>query len=157
MNNFSYYTDTRIEYELALKRLKVLEDRKMEIWQRYFGVKSPQWDKVGSPGSHDDADKMVRYLAEISRSDGNSPSLEEGIEKLKKEAQELKKVLRGMEKRLEHTDTIEGRLYFLVVVKRYTVNRAIREVAEAEFMSEKNVWKTYYPKIKEDIRKLRRK
>lgn len=157
MNNFSYFTDTKIEYELAMKRLSILEERKMEIWQRYFGVKSPRWDKIGAQGSRDDSDKMVRYLEEINRSTGKSLSLEQEIAKIRNEADRLEKVLKEMTKRLRKTDTIEGKMYYLIVVERQSVSKAIKHLSETEFMSEKNLWKTYYPKIKEDVRKLRKK
>lgn len=157
MNNFSYYTDTKIEYELALKRLEILENRKMEIWQRYFGVKSPQWDKIGSGGTFSDNDKMVLYLEEISRSKGKNLSLEQEITKTKNEVERLKKVLVGMTEQLRKTDTIEGKLYYLVVVEKNSVSKAISKLADTEYMSEKNIWKTYYPKIKEEIWKLRLK
>lgn len=157
MNSFRYYTDTKIEYELAVKRLETLKDRKMVIWQKYFGIKSPNWDKIGAQGSRDDSDKMVQYLAEISRSKDGFPSIEEEIEQLRKEAQKLKKTLQRMETQLADTESVEGKLYYLIVVKKYSVNGAVKHIAETEYMSEANVWKTYYPRIKTEIRKLRLK
>lgn len=156
MNNFSYYTDTQIEYQLALQRLEILENRKMEIWQKYFGVKSPQWDKIGEKGTNTNPDKMVMYLDEISRSKGNKPSLEAEIIRTRNEAQRLDKVLKVMAEKLKSTDSIEGKLYYRIVVEKCSVNKAIREIAAEVYMTENNIWKTYYPKIKADIRKLRK-
>ena len=156
MNNFSYYTDTKIEYELASKRLKILQERKEEIWQKYFGIKSPQWDKITVASSYPNEDKMVLYLSEIERESNNSPSLVESIAKAESDVLWLKNAISDMEMVLAKTDTIEGKLYYLIAVKQMSVNKAIKEVAEKEYMSEKNIWKTYYPKIKDQIRKLRK-
>lgn len=154
--NFSYFTNTQLEYKLAIHRLKILEDRKTEIWQKYFGVKSPNWDKIGQQGTPDQSDKMVKYLAEISQPKGHNLSLEEEIEQIRNEAERLKKVLETMANKLKDTDSIEGKLYYRIVVEGMSSNRAVRETAETEYMTENNIWRTYYARIKEDIRKLRK-
>ena len=155
MGAIRYYTDTKIEYEIAKMRLNTLLNKKEEIYIKYFGIKSPsKFSEV--PLSHSYEDKMVEYLNEVEIEKRNGLTLQEEIESIKKEIARLEAVLKEMEIRLAKLNGIEDKLYYEIVVNKKKVTEAVEYIAETCYTSDKNVWKTYYPKIKDDIRKLRK-
>lgn len=81
-------------------------------------------------------------------------SLDEEIEKLTGEMSSLSKLLKDMGKNLKRMKGIEYQLYSTVVIDGLQITKAVQRVAEDNFMSEQNIWQTYYPRIKEELTKL---
>ena len=50
---------------------------------------------------------------------------------------------------------IESRLYCSIVIDGLSPTAAVAKVAESEHMSEINIWKNYYPNIRDELRKVR--
>lgn len=154
MSAIKYYTDTKIEYELAKMRLNTLLNKKEEIYTKYFGIKSPsKFSEVTI--SHSYKDKMIEYLNELEEEKRNGVTLQEEIENVKKEIERLEAVLNDMEKRLAKLNGIEDRLYYEIVVNKKKVTEAVEYIADTFYLTDRTVWKNYYSKIKGDIKKLR--
>lgn len=153
---YRYYTDTIVEYNMCLMRLKLLVEKREELYTKYLGVKSPNLDKIGTQSSFSGNDKVIAYLNEYEAPKGDKPSLKEQIEKLQYEKQQLEVVIKDMQNQLAKVSGVEGRLFYLIAVEQHQIRKAIEKVADEFYMTEANVWKTYYKNIKEEVRKLRK-
>ena len=104
----------------------------------------------------DDSNKIVFFTGagvstEVEIIEHNGVTLKQEIEIIEKEIRRLALEVAEMENLLSKLDGIEYKLYYEIVVNNKKVSEAISYVADKCFTSERNVWKTYYPKIKDDI------
>lgn len=152
-----YYTQTMLELYSAEAYLRMLKDRRTLIYQKYFGYKSPSnFDIVPSQHNGVSKDNSVDYLAEINEKRYGERSLLEEIDFAEKDIAILKKCINTMQIQLSKSSNIEDKLYYQIVAKGLNVSKAMEKVADENYMSKKNVEKTYYPKIKEEIWKLKK-
>lgn len=87
-------------------------------------------------------------------------SLEENEVKINQEKEllnnyvtKLKNNLFLMEENLKQLDGIENKLYYQIVIKGLNVTKAIDKVAFDEDKDVSTIWKVYYPKVKDQIKK----
>ncbi|MDO4378962.1 MAG: hypothetical protein Q4C64_07540 [Erysipelotrichia bacterium] len=158
MSAIKYYTDTVVEYELAKLRRKSLLEKKEEIYVKYFGIKSSSRFDSEPPQANTSVnrDKMVLYLNEIELVEHNGVTLKQEIETVEMQIKRLENEIAEMERLLSKLDSIEGKLYFEIVVNRKKVSEAVSCVADKYYTSESSIWHTYYPKIKGDIYRIKR-
>lgn len=153
----STYMNTLLELQAIQERLKWLEERRLVLYTKYLGVKSPNYDKVGGKKNWS-IDGMSLYLEALEKVDGaTGVSLEKEIEMLTEQRQTLTDTLKNMGQSLRKAEGIEYELFVLIVVDGMKRSQAVKEIAEKNYMSEQTVWRYYYPKIKEEIEKLWRK
>lgn len=156
MKTINYYTDTLIECEVAKLRLKTLLEKKEVIYQKYFGLKSPVISDDKAFGGYSNKDKMIEYLEEIEEKKVNGISLQQEINMVEAEIESLEDILAEMRIRLAKLTNIEDKLYYEIIVNKRKVTEAVNYISETCYTSDKNIWKTYYPKIKSDIYRIRR-
>lgn len=75
-------------------------------------------------------------------------------EKLKQLILFEKEVLKQMETDLRNLNGIENKLYFEIVINGLKPSKAIEKVSMEEEKDVSTLWKNYYPKVKEQIKKL---
>lgn len=151
-----YLTQTLLELYVAEAYLRTLEERRALIYQKYFGYKSPSnYDIVPSQHNGAKVDKSVLYLEELDEKKYNGRSLLEEMEFTRKDIECLKNGVKSMKLQLAKSSNIEDKLYYEIVAKGQKVGKAMQKVADDNYMTKKNIEKTYYPKIREDIQKLR--
>lgn len=149
------YTDTKMEVMLLEARVEFLENKKLEIFTKYFGLKSPQWDKIPTL-SDPNQDKNILYITEMAKKQNNGLTIDQELEIDKKQLEKAKRTLAKMDKMLQELKGIEYQLYYEIVVNEINVNQAVKRIAENNYMSVDNVYHVYYPKIKAEIHQLRK-
>ena len=75
----------------------------------------------------------------------------EALEKLQ---EKLVNILRQIEEKLKELKGIERELFYEIMVKGTNVTKAVDKVSITYDVDPSTIWKYYYPKIKEDIKKL---
>lgn len=157
MSSIKNYNNTLIDLHTAEQRLKVLQERKESLFWRICGSKGwviQEGGKVSSKASKSSTEAFVEMI--------NTPSLETGyslnqeIEMAEEEVRILKAVLEVMAKGFTELKGIENNLYCSIVLDGLRPTEAVRKIAEDNFMTEDNVWRTYYPRVKELLRKIRK-
>ena len=88
-------------------------------------------------------------------------ALQEKEEQLRKEKESLEKlsnkletILVQIEEKLKELKGIEKELLYEILVNGLNVTKAVDKIAFKYDMDSSNIWKNYYPKIKEDIKKI---
>lgn len=148
------YSNTLIELKSCEQRYTFLRERREVYYVRYLGAKSPVYDGVGGHKNWA-TDNMSIFLDLVTRkNEKTGMSLDEEMEHLVEEMGEYNKLLREMSKNLKMMKGIEYELYTEIAINGLSVSNAVKKVAERNYMSENNVWVQYYPKIKEEVRKL---
>ncbi len=83
---------------------------------------------------------------------------EKQINKEKSSLEELKQKLTNIliqtEEKLKELKGIDRELFYEIMVKGTNVTRAVDKVSITYDVDPSTIWKYYYPKIKEDIKKL---
>lgn len=103
------YIDTKNELDIAILRLKALEENEIKIAK--------------------EKDALNSYI----------DKLEDYIE--------------SMENNLKNLTGIESKLYYQIVVNGLNVTKAVDIVARDENKDVSTIWKNYYPKIKDKIKR----
>ena len=156
MGGIRNYTNTRKELQLAEKRLDILRLRKEELYNRLVMPKGWQISDGGgvtTRNSESNTEKFV--LACNTPSEATGMSLNEEIAHVEEEVYYLRSVCAMMEDTLEELTGIEASLYSLIIIGSMSPTDAVKEVATMQYMTEDNVWHTYYRKIKPFIDALR--
>ncbi len=148
------YTNTLLDLRSCEQRYSYLREKREVYYVKYLGVKSPNYEGLGVQKNWG-VDGMSIFLDLVTKKNARTGmSLDDEIDKLIKEMATLSKVLSDMGKNLRRMKGIEYQLYSAVVIDGLNISRAVGKVAEDNFMSEQNVWRTYYPKIKEELKRL---
>lgn len=148
------YTNTLLDLRSCEQRYSYLREKREVYYVKYLGVKSPNYEGLGVQKNWG-VDGMSIFLDLVTKKNARTGmSLDDEIDKLIKEMATLSRVLSDMGKNLRRMKGIEYQLYSAVVIDGLNISRAVRKVAEDNFMSEQNVWRTYYPKIKEELKRL---
>lgn len=148
------YTNTLLDLRSCEQRYLYLREKREVYYVRYLGAKSPNFEGLGVQKNWG-VDGMSVFLDLVTKKNGRTGlSLDDEIEKLLTEMATLSKVLADMGKNLRRMKGIEYQLYSAVVIDNLNISRAVQKVAEDNFMSEQNIWATYYPRIKEELKRL---
>lgn len=148
------YTNTLLDLRSCEQRYSYLREKREVYYVKYLGVKSPNYEGLGVQKNWG-VDGMSIFLDLVTKKNARTGmSLDDEIDKLIKEMATLSRVLSDMGKNLRRMKGIEYQLYSAVVIDGLNISRAVRKVAEDNFMSEQNVWRTYYPKIKDELKRL---
>lgn len=149
MRGLRNYTNTRKELQLAEKRLDILRNRKEELYNRLVMPKGWQMSDGGGVSTKEPESNTEKYvLACNTPSEATGMSLNEEIAHVEQEIYYLRKVCEMMEETLEQLTGIEATLYSLIIIGGKAPTDAVREVADMQYMTEDNIWHTYYRKIK---------
>lgn len=148
------YTNTLLDLKSCEQRYQYLREKREVYYVKYLGAKSPNYEGLGVSKNWG-VDGMSIFLDLVTKRNARTGlSLDEEIEKLTTEMSHLSKLLKDMGKNLKRMKGIEYQLYSTIVIDGLNISKAVRRVAQDNFMSEQNVWVTYYPKIKEELIKL---
>ena len=149
------YTNTLLELRSCEARYKYLSERREVYYVKYLGIKSPTYDSVGGHKNWA-VDGMSIFLDLVSRKDPKTGlSLDEELEKVAEEITALTKILKEMALYLRQMEGIEYQLYYRIVIDGLSKSEAVRRIAEENYMTERNVWSTYYPRIKDSLHMLK--
>ena len=149
MGGLRNYTNTRKELQLAEKRLELLHNRKEELYNRLVMPKGWQLSDGGGVSIREAESNTEKYvLACNTPSEATGMSLNEEIAHVEQEVYMLRRMCGMMEDTLEQLTGIEATLYSLIIIAGKSPTVAVREVADMQYMTEDNIWHTYYKKIK---------
>ena len=151
------YTNTLIELKLAQNRLKVLRDRKEELFTNLISPKAMKIDMVGGQNMPKYTDMTNAYVIAV-----NTPrpphnlSINEEIDQLENEVNHLTLVLETMTDSVIKLKGIECELFVLIMVNGLKPSDAVNRIAEIHFMSVSNIWQRYYPAVKKEMGEVKR-
>ena len=149
------YRDTKIELNIAKNRLYVLKNIKEELQTKYaINVTSTITD---TPKSKTKAhtDKMADYMHEITKiNDNTGLSLDDEIKEHTKLVASLTKQVKSIEKNIKQLEGTCYMLYTAIVIDGMGITKGVEYIAEKLNKSNTTVWKYYYPKIEQEIKKL---
>ena len=155
MDAIKTYTNTKCELEMAKIRLSLLMDRKEQLYAKYFPVTQKLKDDVVKGGKKDN-DKMAQYVYELNEVDiGTGRSLAQEIEYQRTVVDNIKRYVTEMSETLSKMRGIEYALYYEIVVNGVNTSKAVSNVAERYNRDDQTIWKYYYKKIKNDVKKLK--
>lgn len=154
---FQNYINTLIELKLAQSRLKVLRDRKEELWTNLISPKAMKIDLVGGQNMphYTDATKNYAIAVNTPRPPHNL-SLNEEIDQLEHEVSYLTMVLEKMGESVIKLKGIECELFVLIMVNGMKPSDAVNRIAELHYMSVSNIWQRYYPAVKKEMAEVKR-
>ena len=151
------YTSTFLEYKVVKARLDYLLNKRDELETRYCGVSALGYENNGEQSQPSQRDRMMLFIKAITTPDEQTGlSLDDEIAICNKELTELQETLSLMAKAISRMTDVEAQLYCKIVLDGLKVSQAIKAIADAQFMSERNVYDRYYSQIKEDIEKIKR-
>lgn len=154
METIRTYTNTKCELEIAKARLRLLMDRKEQLFVKYFPVTQKIKDDIIKGGSRD-KDKMAMYVHELNEVDfGTGRSLAQEIEYQMTVIARNEVALAEMTETLTKTTGIEHELYKEIVINDVPITQAVKKTAEAYKKDERTIWKYHYSKIKKDLKFL---
>lgn len=154
METIRTYTNTKCELEMAKTRLRLLMDRKEQLYCKYFPLSPTLKDDVIKGGKKDN-DKMANYVHELNEIDiGTGRSLAQEIEYQRGVIERDKTALAEMTETLEKTTGIEYELYREIVINCVPKTQAVKKIAVAYEKEERTIWKYHYSKIKKDLKNL---
>ena len=149
------FTNTKCELEMAKTRLSLLMDRKEKLYCKYFPI-TPKLKEVMVDGGEHNNDKMADYVHELHEVDiGTGKSLAEEIEFEQNNINKLQGYLDTMTESLGKMSGIEYQLFYEIVYKGVKITRAVENIATANDIEPRTVWKNYYKNIKKDIKKIK--
>ena len=149
------YTNTKCELEILRTRLDLCLSRKEQIFYKYFPLTVKMKDVLN--GNHNNNDMMASFLHEYHEIDiGTGQSLADEIKTLTFEVNRLSNVLYQMKISLEEMKGVCYNLYSYVVNDGYHISKAVRKVAEETGKDENTIWVNYYPKIKKELKKIKK-
>lgn len=156
MNALKNYTTTFLEYKVVKARLDYLQQKREELEIRYCGPQAINYESTGAKNQPLMADKIMLFINAVTTPNEESGlSLDDEIEIAGKELLSLQETLSVMARTITRLTDIEAQLYRKIVLEGKKVSKAIRETAEENYMSERNVYDRYYSQIKEDIKKVK--
>lgn len=102
-------------------------------------------------------DKMAGYLQELYEIDlGTGKSLADEIEYQQQTIDKLQGYLNDMTVALSKMEGIEYKLFYEIVVNGTNVSKSVEKVAEENNKDITSIWKHYYRKIKNELKKLKK-
>lgn len=154
MYSIKSYTNTRCELEIAKTRLSLLMDKKERLYCKYFPI-TPTLKEVMVDGGEKNNDKMAGYLQELYEIDlGTGKSLADEIEYQQQTIDKLQGYLNDMTVALSKMEGIEYKLFYEIVVNGTNVSKSVEKVAEENSKDITSIWKHYYRKIKNELKKI---
>lgn len=168
MQELRSYNNTYHAYCIEKLELQRLEDQKEQIRSKYFKTSqsSPKTirfkkynpktklveDVVGVDetfyiktfGNYED--NYVAYMQELEKE-----NMLENIEVQKNKVQRLKYYLNKMEYHLSQLEGIEYELFYAIIYDNLNITQAVEQIAEKHLISTRNIYKSYYPNIKNII------
>lgn len=148
------YTDTKCELEIAKTRLNLLMDKKEKLYCKYFPITSAPKEVMVDGGTKSN-DTMADYLHELHELDiGTGKSLAQEIEYQQQNINKLQGYLNNMTVTLSNMNGLEYKLYYEIVVVGTSISKAVEKIAEENNKDITNVWKYYYKKIKNELKKI---
>lgn len=156
-STFTNYINTLIELKLAQSRLKILRDRKEELWTNLISPKAMKIDLVGGQNMphYTDATKDYAIAVNTPRPPHNL-SINEEIDQLEREVTHLTMVLETMADSVIKLKGIECELFVLIMVNGMKPSDAVNKIAEIHYMSVSNIWQRYYPAVKKEMAEVKR-
>lgn len=155
MTAIKTYNDILYELRTVQARFSYLKEKREELYTRYISPNTMTVDLVGGQNMPKNNDLVFEYIKAVTTPDEKTGlSIDEELEVLTREMNSLSKTLLEMTTSLMNLKGVEYALYVEIVVNCQKVSEAVAKVAEANGMSERNVWKNYYPKIKEYLRNV---
>ena len=152
------YTSTLLEFKICKARLDYLLLKREELEVRYCGVKGMTITDTGVHNQPSGADGLMKFVIAITTPDPKTGlSLDDEIEQKTNEVVTLYQTLSRMARALSQLTDIEAQLYRKIVVDGLKTSEAVRQVARDNYMSEQNIYARYYPSIKEEIYKLKKR
>lgn len=149
------YTSTLMEFKITKARLDYLLLRREELEVKYCGVKGVSYEGLGVKNQPSGRDGLLEFVIAITTPDPTTGlSLDDEIEEKSHEVVSLYETLAKMTKAMAELKEIEAQLYRQIVIEGKKVSRAVVDVAEANYMTERAVW-YYLPKIKDELEKLK--
>lgn len=155
MCDFQNYIDTKLELDLKEARYNLLEERKQELFNKYFPTTSKIKDVVVSK-TNKQQDNYIQYLHELEKVNKvNNMSIDEEMKYIKIEIEKLKRHLNLMNNILKNAEGMQYELFYMIVCKGNKVTYTIQFLADKYNYAERNVWRTYEKKVKKYIEKLK--
>lgn len=149
------FTNTKCELEMAKTRLSLLMDRKEKLYCKYFPI-TPKLKEVMVDGGEHNNDKMADYVHELHEVDiGTGKSLAGEIEYEQANIIKLQGYLDTMTESLSKMTGIEYQLFYEIVYKGVNITKAVDNIAEANSIEPRTIWRNHYRNIKKDIRKIK--
>lgn len=149
------YTNTKCELEMAKTRLSLLMDRKEKLYCKYFPITS-KIKEIMVDGGEKNNDKMADYVHELHEVDiGTGKSLAGEIESEQENINKLQNYLNIMSDSLSKMTGIENQLYYEIVYKGVNITKAVDNIAEANSIEPRTVWRNHYQNIKKDIKRIK--
>lgn len=153
MYSIKSYTNTKCELEMARVRLSWLMDKKEKLYCKYFPITSKPKEIIVDGGTTND--KMAGYLQELYEIDlGTGKSLADEIEYQQQTIDKLQGYLNDMTVALSKMEGIEYKLFYEIVVNGTNVSKSVEKVAEENNKDITSIWKHYYRKIKNELKKI---
>lgn len=156
MSALRNYNNTVQELKIARKRLKVLKAKKEELFLRICYPKG--WHSNDGSGAKSTSiplsasEKFANIVNEPN--DITGLSLNDEIEMTERDVKDLQSTIDEMNEILRNLDGIEYEIYTKIIVDGLKPTQAVQHVAQDHFMSEDNVWRTYYSKVKQYLIRL---
>lgn len=156
MDTIRTYTDTKCELEMAKARLGLLMDRKEELYCKYFPITAKLKEIAVDNGTKNN-DRMADYVHELHEVDiGTGRSLSAEVEYQRQIVDNLQQYVNLMNYSLGKMSGIEYALYYEIVVKCVRISRAVSNIAERYNKDDRTIWKYHYPRIKKDLKILKK-
>lgn len=155
METLCSYYKTQAERNVLQCRYDLLEERVEYLQQKYLGVHAIRYDKMAStPGTP--PDKVLLYLDAVEKKNEDGLSITEEMQELKDHLCVYNKVLSEMERQIKQINGVSEKLYVKIVFEQVKPTEAVSEIANSEFINERQVWR-YYSEIKPFIPKKQKK
>ena len=137
-------------YQMEVFNLKILEEKKEKIRNKYFKVTSSISDNK-STRTNENQDNYNAYMIELEKE-----NLLEKIEKQKNTINKLSYYMNKINYNLSELTGIEYRLFYKVI-NGVNISKAVDEVVSENCYNNKKpqestiIWKKYYPNVKKEI------
>lgn len=155
MTAISSYHNTLNELAIVRARCDYLINRKDALFTHYCLPKSFKAGEGG--GGNNPQDNVRKYVIAITTPDEKTGmSIDEEIEYLQKQMTDLHKTLAKMAQSMLELDGIELQLYTEIIINGLKQSKAISKVARANYLTESAIYKTYLPKVREEINDAKR-
>lgn len=151
------YTSTLLEFKIAKARLDYLLLKREELEVKYCGVKGISYDNIGTKNQPSDRDGLLEFVIAITTPDPNTGmSLDDEIEEKSQEVVNLYQTLTKMTKALTQLQDIEAQLYRAIVIDGKKVSQAVKDVAEANYIGERQIYRTSLKNIQNELEKVQK-
>lgn len=148
------YINTVNALKVAEARYESLKLRREALEQRYCGVHAIRYDGDGTKNQPSNRDNILEYVIAITTPQTSTGmSIDDELGELADEIAELTDTVRKMQYYIKNLQGIEYELYTAMMIDGMRPAEAVQMVAENNYMSEANIWKTYYPQVRSVMKK----